>query len=273
LLYEKRRSLVPGNRPNGFEWRGWGLAGKAPGDLSLVAIRRLWCTLAHGGESFMLRALLAASMAFLPAAQPFAQGSGQVPAAPAKPLTLAQVWTLNGTYNDPQQGVSFRYPAVWQATTQFAYHPPALTQADVAKPIAAFGYSEGGFPRKQLVGPYGGTNLEGVSLVYSAVPAAGLAECSAEATSVSGSPKGLPVRFGDRSFSVYETESAGMSQSTSGKLYATYAGSTCYLFETDVAVVSPGVVDNIQALTPAQLSFIDSHLVDIIKSVQIMAGH
>jgi hypothetical protein len=209
----------------------------------------------------MLRALLAASMAFLPAAQPFAQGSGQVPAAPAKPLTLAQVWTLNGTYNDPQQRVSFRYPAVWQATTQFAYHPPALTQSDVAKPIAAFGYSEGGFPRKQLVGPYGGTNLEGVSLVYSAVPAAGLAECSAEATSVSGP------------FSVYETESAGMSQSTSGKLYATYAGSTCYLFETDVAVVSPGVVDNIQALTPAQLSFIDSHLVDIIKSVKIMAGH
>ena len=64
-----------------------------------------------------------------------------------------------------------------------------------------------------------------------------------------------------------------MSQSTSGKLYATYTGSTCYLFETDVAVVSPGVVDNIQALTPAQLSFIESHLMDIIKSVQIVEVH
>jgi hypothetical protein len=221
----------------------------------------------------MLRVLLAASMALLIGIQPSGQGPGQIPAEPAQPLTLAQVWTLNGTYNNPQHGVSFRYPAVWQATTQFAYHPPALTQSDVAKPIAAFAYSEGGFPRKQLVGPYGGTNLEGVRFVYSVVSAASVAECSAKAASVSGSPKGLPVMFGERSFSMYETESTGMSQSTSGKLYATYAGSTCYLFETDVAVVSPGVVDNIQALTPAQLSFIDSHLIDIIKSVQIMAVH
>ena len=221
----------------------------------------------------MLRVLLAASMALLIGIQPSGQGPGQIPAEPAQPLTLAQVWTLNGTYNDPQHGVLFRYPAVWQATTQFAYHPPALTQSNVAKRIAAFEYSEGGFPRKQLVGPYGGTNLEGVSLVYSAVPAASFAECGAKAASVSGSPNGLPVRFGERSFSVYETESAGMSQSTSGKLYATYTSSTCYLFETDVAVVSPGVVDNIQALTPAQLSFIESHLMDIIKSVQIVEVH
>jgi hypothetical protein len=134
----------------------------------------------------MLRVLLAAWLAFVPVAQPTAPG-------PAKPLTLAQVWTLDGTFNDPQHGVSFRYPAVWQATTQFAYHPPALTQSDVAKPIAAFGFSEGGFPRKQLVGPYGRTNLEGVSLVYSAVPAASVAECSAKAASVTGSLKGLPA--------------------------------------------------------------------------------
>ncbi len=220
----------------------------------------------------MLQALLAAAMALLPAAQPSAQGL-EIPTEPAKPLTLAQAWTLNRTYNDPQHGVSFRYPAAWQATSQFAYHPPALTQSDVAKPIAAFGYSEGGFPRKRLVGPYGETNLEGVSIVYSAVPAAGMAECNAKAASVSGSPEGLPVKFGDRSFSVYETGSAGMSQSSSGKIYAIYGGPTCYLFETDVAVVSPGVVDNIQALTPAQLSFIDSHLVDIIKSVQLIAVH
>ena len=221
----------------------------------------------------MLQVLLATSLALLPVAQPSAQGPGQTPSKPAKLLSLAQVWTMNGTYNDPQHGVSFRYPAVWQATTQFANHPPALTQSDAVKPIAGFGYSEGGFPRKQLVGPYGRTNLEGVGIVYAAVPAASAAACKATAKSVSGSPEGLPVTFGERSFSVYKTESAGMSQSISGNLYATYAGANCYLFETDVAVVSPGVVDNIQVLTPPQLSFIDSHLVDIIKSVQIMTGH
>jgi hypothetical protein len=214
----------------------------------------------------MLQVLLAAWLAFVPVVQLTAPG-------PAKPLTLAQVWTMNGTYNDPQHGVTFRYPAVWKATTQIAYHPPALTQSDAAKPIAGFGYSEGGFPRRKSVGPYGRTNLEGVGIVYAVVPAASVAGCKATATSVSGSPEGLPVTFGERSFSVYKTEGAGMSQSISGNLYATYGAPNCYLFETDVAVVSPGVVDNIQALTPAQLSFIDSHLVDIIKSVQIMTEH
>jgi hypothetical protein len=218
----------------------------------------------------MLRVLLAASLALRLLALPSGQEPGHAPSEPQTPLTLAQVWTLNGTYNDPQHGVSFRYPAVWQATTQFAYHPPALVQSDVAKPIAGFGYSEGGFPRMHAVGPYAGTNLEGVGLVYSTVPAASVAVCKARAASMSGTSEGSPVTFGDRSFSVFATGSAGMSQSVSGKLYATYAAPTCYLFETDMAMVSPGVVDNIQALTLAQLRSIDTHLRDIMKTVRIV---
>jgi hypothetical protein len=217
----------------------------------------------------MLRVLLTTSLAFALVAQPSGQGPG--PYQPPKLLTLTQVWTLNGTYNDQQQGVSFRYPAVWQATTQFGYHPPALTRLDEAKPIAGFAYSEGDFPRSRLRGPYAATNLEGIGVVYSALPATSLAECKAKAASLSETPELAPVVFGDRSFSVYETGSAGMSQSISGKLYATYAGPTCYLFETDVAVISPGVVDGIQALTPAQLDFINTHLLDIMKSVRIVA--
>jgi hypothetical protein len=220
-----------------------------------------------------VRVLLAASLALLAVAQPSGQGFGQTSLEPAKRLTLTQVWTLNGTYNDARHGVSFRYPAVWQPTTQFAYHPPALTRSDVAKPIAGFGYSEGGFPRARFVGPYARTNLEGFGLVYSAVPVASAAECKATAASLSDTTEGQPVRFGDRSFTMYETGSAGMSQSISGKLYATYAGPACYLFETDVAVISPGVADNIQTLTPAQLHFIESHLVDIMKSLRVVAGH
>jgi hypothetical protein len=221
----------------------------------------------------MLRVLLAAGLALLLVAPPCGQGPWQTHSAPAEPLTLAQFWALNASYNDPQHAVSLRYPAAWQAKTQFGYHPSALTRLDGAKPIAGFGYSEGGFPRTRFVGPYGGTNLEGVGFVYSAVPAAGAAECDAKAASLSEKPEGKPVEFGDRSFSVYQTGGAGMSQSITGQLYATYAAPTCYLFETDVAVVSPGVVDNIQALTEAQLQFIDSHLLAIMKSVRIGARH
>ena len=60
-----------------------------------------------------------------------------------------------------------------------------------------------------------------------------------------------------------------MSQSMSGELYATYASSICYRFETNVAVASPGVVDDIQTLTAAQLHDIETHLLEIMKSVRI----
>ena len=94
----------------------------------------------------MLRLLSAASLALLLVVQTFGQGLGQAPAQTAKPVTLRQVWTLDTTYTDHQHGVTFRYPSAWQAATQFGYHPPALTLS-ATKPIAGFGYSEGGFPR------------------------------------------------------------------------------------------------------------------------------
>jgi hypothetical protein len=219
----------------------------------------------------VLRALPTASLTLLLAIQTSGQDLSQTPAQPAEPLTLTQVWTLDATYTDHPHGVTFRYPSAWNTTTQFAYHPPALTVSG-ATPIAGFGYSEGGFPRDRIVGPYTRTNLEGVGIVYSAVPEASAAACEAKAASVSDSPRHSQMVFGHRSFSVYETGEAGMSQSIAGELYATYVGLTCYLFETDVAVASPGVVDDIPALTPAQLHYIDIHLLDIMKSVRIVAN-
>ena len=61
-----------------------------------------------------------------------------------------------------------------------------------------------------------------------------------------------------------------MSQSNAGKLYATYVAPTCYLFETDMAMASPGVLVDIQALTPAQFRSIERHLLDIMRSVRIV---
>ncbi len=219
----------------------------------------------------MRRALLIAPLALTSLVHQISgQGSGRTPALPTKPLTLTQVWTLDATYTDQRHDVTFRYPSVWAATTQFAYHPPALTRSDEAKPIAGFGYSEGGFPRDRIVGPYSGTNLEGVGVVYSAVPAASAAECEAKATSLSDTPGHSRTVFGNRSFTVHETGQAGMSQSIGGSLYATYAGHTCYLFETDIAAASPGALDNIQALTPAQSRDIEKRLLDIMRSVRIV---
>ena len=216
----------------------------------------------------MLRVFLAASLVLL-GAQITGQETARTASQPSKPLTLAQVWMLNTTYADPQHGVTFRRPGTWQAATQSGYLESALAQSDAAKPFAGFEYSEGGFPRSATVGPYTATNLESVGIVYSVVPAATGDACEAIATSVSETPKHTQVLFGGRSFSAYTTASASMSHSISGNLYATHMGSTCYLFETDVAVVSPGVVDGIRPLTSTQLDSIHNHLLQIMKTVQI----
>jgi hypothetical protein len=83
----------------------------------------------------MLRALPTASLILLLVVQASGQDLTQTPAQPAKPLTLTQVWTLDATYTDHQHGVTFRYPSAWEATTQFAYHPPALTVSEATRPV------------------------------------------------------------------------------------------------------------------------------------------
>lgn len=195
--------------------------------------------------------------------------NSQNPALPRKPFTLTQVWTLDATYSDEQHGVSFRYPRIWKPTAEFGYNPPALTEM-TPKPIAGFGYEEGGFPRDRVVGPYSTTNLEGFGIVYSAAPATNTSECDARATSIFETPEHRAVVFGGRAFSERETGEAGMSQSNSGTLYATYVHPNCYLFETDVAEASPGALDGIRALTAAQQRFIKTHLLAIMKSVRIV---
>jgi hypothetical protein len=196
---------------------------------------------------------------------------GRQPSAPAnKPLTFTQIWKLHTTYTDSLNGVTFRYPSVWQAETQFGYHPPALTQSD-AQPIAGFGYEERGFPRHQVIGAYSATDLEGFGVVYSAVPATNATECESLAMSLSAEPSHRTVVFAGRSYSEHRVDGAGMSQSIVGSLYITYARPTCYLFETDVTEAYPDAKEGINALTPGQLKSIDTHLLNIMKSVRIVS--
>jgi hypothetical protein len=212
-------------------------------------------------------AVFVTSLALLLAGQISSSNIGQTPKQPEKPFTLAQVWTLDKTFADQKYGVTFRYPSVWKPTDEFSYHPPALTGADLE--IAAFSYDEGGFPRDQIVGPYSGTNLEGVGFLYGAEPDPSAAKCEATAASLSGTTDHSHVVLSGRSFSLYENGEAGMSQFISENLYATYAGDICYVFETDVAGADPDPSDGIPGLTSPQSHFIESRLLDIMKSVRI----
>jgi hypothetical protein len=184
-----------------------------------------------------------------------------------KPLTLAQVWTLDATYKDPTHGVTFRYPSVWRPTTELAYHAPALEHS-FAPPITEFAYDGFHRDRGQNIGPYSSTNLEAVGILYSAIDAASATECKTRAASLSDHSDSTTVVISGRRFSVFGTGDEGMSQSISGDLYATYANHTCYLFETDLALADEQAVD-LPGLTTAQLRYIFAHLESIMKSVRI----
>ena len=201
-------------------------------------------------------------------------------ADPAKPLTLQQVWSLDSTYTDRQNGVSFRYPSIWKPETQFGYVPPGLivylepSGDERLQRVKGFAYEEGGFPRDRIIGPYSATNLEGFGFVYSVLPAASPADCEKKASSAADNPivknsGHRSVRIAGRSYSVYTTAGEAMNQTYDGQLYGTYAGNACYLFETGVATALPGILDNIQALTPAQFHSIDVHLWQMMETVRI----
>lgn len=188
-----------------------------------------------------------------------------------KPLTIRQVWTMDATYTDRKHGVTFHYPSVWQPATQFGYDPPALSQqADPDNnPIAGFGYAVAGFGSENARGPYARTNLEGFGFVYSAVASPSESDCDFRAASLADTPRVTHVTLGSRSFSVRTTSSAGMSQSASGELYATYAAHTCYLFETNEAAGTVGVMEDVRGLTPSEDRTINSGLHAIVHSVRI----
>ena len=215
----------------------------------------------------MLRIRCAVVFIFLCSMPSITQAAAQAPPATSKRLSLAQVWAIDATYRDPERGVTFRYPSVWEPETQFGYHPPAI--AGSGSPLAGFGYEESGFPRRQVVSPYSQTNLEGFGIVYSAFTSANARECEGQAAEISGTNEhGLAV-FRHRSFDAYKTGEAGMSQSTGGTLYSTYTGSTCYLFEIDVSTASADAVDGIAPLTSAQYHEIRTNLLGIMKTVRI----
>ncbi len=186
----------------------------------------------------------------------------------AKKVTRAQLWALDGSYHDARHGVSFRYPKLWQATDQFAYHPPALTDLETTRPTAAFGYDA-----KNTVGsPYDNTNLEGFGVVYAALAAQSGASCERMAAGLAMPQKPATSTFAGQVFSVRHTGEAGMNQGISGTLYTTYLRETCYLFETDVADMMADPDDGYAQLPPKARRRIDLGLLEIMRSVRIVVG-
>jgi len=217
----------------------------------------------------MLRSPLALILAFAFAGLAYGQAEQKTPPATPKRLTVAQVWTLDATYTDRGHGVTFRYPSAWTAGTGFAYHQPLLTTSSDAHIIASYGYSADSPPPDTTPAPYLGTDLEGFGFTYATAAGANQTQCETMAASIADENKHTSVLIGQRRFSGYEVAEGGMSQSIGGELYVTFAGATCYFFETDAGWKAMGVFDGIRPLTNHESSLIWAHLMTILKSIRI----
>lgn len=198
-----------------------------------------------------------------------AQNAPTPPNRTAKPLTQAQLWALDKVFTDSEHGVTFRYPSVWKAGTDFAYHPPVLTNSDDAKIVAAFGYDTMDPPPGGPSNPYAGTDLEGFGFTYATADASNRTQCEEMAATLADKKNHKTILIGRRPFSNYEVAQAGMSQSTGGDLYVTFAGATCYFFETDTGWIAPGVADDAKTLPERQSGYIQDQLFKIMNSVKI----
>jgi hypothetical protein len=190
----------------------------------------------------------------------------------SKRLTVAQVWALDATYTDREHGVTFRYPSVWTAGNDFAYHQPILTESNDARIIATYGYDTRNPSPDGPASPYSGTNLEGYGISYATAAGANQTQCETMAAAVADTKIHKSVLIGMRHFSNYEVGEGGMSQSTGGDLYVTFAGSTCYFFETDAGWITMGVFDDVRPLSTRNSAFIFAHLWTVMQSVRISPG-
>ena len=185
-----------------------------------------------------------------------------LPAAVRSP-TAKQLWTLNGRYSDARHGVTFRYPEVWKATTNFGMHEPALTTTDLLTPTAGFGYGVNSNTPANM--PYGQTTTEGFGVVYTADAGA----CAALGATLAKSSLHETVMIHGRTYTTRGTSDAGMSQSISGTLYTTYADTTCCLFEVDEANMASGVNEDERVSTPEESRLLASGLRRVMGTVRI----
>jgi hypothetical protein len=220
-------------------------------------------------ESIVRRIPLAVFLTFAITSPAWSQAAQKTAPTPHKHLTVEQLWTLDATYTDPKHGVTFRYPSVWAAGTGFAYHQPLLTTSRDADIIATYGYDARNPPPDGPSSPYVGSDLEGFGFTYATAAGANQAQCETMAEPVADSKTHTSVLIGMRRFSSYEVGEGGMSQSTGGDLYVTFAESTCYFFETDSGWIARGVFEDVKSLSNRDSALIFAHLWEIMKTVRI----
>ena len=196
-------------------------------------------------------------------ALPGAVDAADAPKAPAvaEPRTDDLV-----EYRDPSHGVSFQYPSVWRPMQPGTGYLPQPAFTEVArKPLITQAFSPAG-------NVYADTVLSSLSFSYTAQPGSDAAACAAlpgkAFQSAAGSRK---LTYNGRSYTEEDGGDAGMCHQLSSTLDSTLQGSTCLLFERDLATVCPfsKSATEPRPLTANEQAALQRHLDAVMASVRI----
>lgn len=132
------------------------------------------------------------------------------------------------TFTDPAHGVSFVYPATWQASRSIGFYLPSviLNETNETEAIMKVGF-EG--DRR----PYQHSTLAGIEFVYTVAPNLSRQKCL-DAADVSEDHKTDLRRIGGVAFTHGVGSGAGLGHSDDFEVWAAYRDGRCYLFEAGV---------------------------------------
>lgn len=177
------------------------------------------------------------------------------------------------TYNDPKFGVSFRYPAVWNASPTLSFylgttilerpHPPG----GMDHPLMKVGFDR---TSRGFAGYLHSTTLDGVEFTYLALPQTPPAACFARLPEQDGETRKSDVTIHGVAYKRVQGGDAGMGHSVSRNMYAADIGGTCYLFEGGIHT-STGA-DSARPLSSTRTLRLQNQLAAVMRSVTITAG-
>ena len=177
-------------------------------------------------------------------------------------------------FHDPVNGVTFRYPAVWQLNQGGgSYFPPVILTKNNGAAEADSYYQPTAYValvgRDAKGGTYENTNFINGWFFYRIPPELSETQCYQQASAGSGDDDWKLERttIGGLGFQHGSGAEAGLCNEATEDVYTTFHGGRCYLFEKQIDTICPGSEG--RDITPRELAQINRAFDAVVQSVRL----
>ncbi len=168
------------------------------------------------------------------------------------------------TFHDAKYGVTFRYPVQWDSgpSVMFYLGSEILNRAPDGGATPPLG--KVGFVVNPESGPYAGTNLNGLQFVYNVNQDSTAGECRKRVEDLANSPVTQATIHGV-TYNYFSGGDAGLGHGADRKIYSTFRGGNCYLFEESIHTWNPDA----KSLSASEMNRLHRSLDQVMQSVRL----